>query len=186
MVPGNAGTILRHIRTNIDTQAAHGLTDGQLLERFVASRDESAFASLMRRHGQLVWGVCANRLHREQDVEDAFQATFMILVRRAATIHKKESVGSWLHGVAYRVAMRAKKNVSKRRGQEREAAAKKCQESASETGLREIQAILNEEVHGLPEKYRAPFVLFCLEGRSRREVAQELGWKEGTVSSRIA
>jgi RNA polymerase sigma factor (sigma-70 family) len=185
MAHGDAGTILRHIRTLIDTQATRGLTDGQLLQRFVARREETAFGALMQRHGRLVWQVCANILHQEQDIEDAFQATFMILARRAASICQGDSVGSWLYGVAYRVAMKAKKTSAKRRERERQAASPIPTE-ASDLALRELQAILSDELRRLPEKYRAPFVLCCLEGRGRKEAAKELGWKEGTVSSRIA
>jgi RNA polymerase sigma factor (sigma-70 family) len=186
MAYGQAGSILRHIRTILDTQASRGLTDSQLLERFVSRRDESAFGVLMQRHGRLAWSVCRNILHREQDAEDAFQATFLVLARRAASIRKGESVGSWLYGVAHRVAMKAKKTAAKRWRYERDATTKKREATSSELALRELQAVLHEELERLPEKYRTPFVLCCLEGRSRKEVADELGWKEGTVSSRIA
>jgi RNA polymerase sigma factor (sigma-70 family) len=186
MAHGQAGSILRHIRTILDTQATRSLSDSQLLERFVARRDESAFGALRQRHGRLAWSVCRNILHREQDAEDAFQATFLVLARRAASIRKGESVGSWLYGVAHRVAMKAKKTAAKRVRYERSALPKPPENASQELGLRELQAILHEELQRLPEKYRTPFVLCCLEGRSRKEVAQELGWKEGTVSSRIA
>src|SRR5713101_7789436 len=114
MAHGQAGIILRYICTILDTQAAKSLTDGQLLERFVERRDESAFSVLMQRHGRLVWSVCRNILHPEQDAEDAFQATFLVLARRAESIRKGESVGSWLYGVDHRVAMKAKKTAAKR------------------------------------------------------------------------
>jgi RNA polymerase sigma factor (sigma-70 family) len=186
MTVGNGGTILRHIHSIASTHAIRDLSDGKLLERFVAGRDESTFAVLMQRHGPLVWRVCRSILHGEQDAEDAFQATFMILVRRAGAIRKGESVGSWLYGVAYRVAMRARKNASTRAERARPAAAAAREQTLREVALRDLQAVLNGEIQRLPEKYRAPFVLCCLEGRGRREAAHELGWKEGTVSSRIA
>ncbi len=201
MAHGQAGIILRHICTILDTQAAKSLTDGQLLERFVARRDESAFSVLMQRHGRLVWSVCRNILHPEQDAEDAFQATFLVLARRAESIRKGESVGSWLYGVAHRVAMKAKKTAAKRwryergggmlspaatAGKHSARAGESMAPGGGELALKELQAILHKELERLPNKYRAPFVLCCLEGRSRKEVAGELGWKEGTVSSRVA
>jgi RNA polymerase sigma factor (sigma-70 family) len=161
MAYGQAGSILRHIRTILDTQASRGLTDSQLLERFVSRRDESAFGVLMQRHGRLAWSVCRNILPREQDAEDAFQATFLVLARRAESIRKGESVGSWLYGVAHRVAMKAKKNAAKRWRYEREggvhspgATARKQRAGPGRAGesmaaeggelaLRELQAILH-------------------------------------------
>jgi RNA polymerase sigma factor (sigma-70 family) len=186
MSTGNTGTILQHIRAVVSAHTVRSLSDEQLLAQFASGRDESAFAVLMQRHGPLVWGVCRSILRGEQDAEDAFQATFLILVRKATTIRKGESVGSWLHGVAYRVAMKAKKVARKRAGRARPEAAVAQEQTLREVALRDLQAILNEETTRLPQRYRAPFVLCCLEGRGRKEAAKELGWKEGTVSSRIA
>src|SRR5207249_10644277 len=100
-------SLLRHIRNLVDAETIKSLTDAQLLQRFAARREETAFAALMQRHGRLVWSVCQHLLHREQDAEDAFQATFLVLARRAGSIRKTEAVGSWLYGVAYRVARKA-------------------------------------------------------------------------------
>jgi RNA polymerase sigma factor (sigma-70 family) len=166
-------------------QSTRGLTDAQLLRRFAAHREETAFATLMQRHGRLVWGVCRHVLGGEQDAEDAFQATFLVLARRASSILKGESVASWLHGVAYRVAVRARRAAARRAACERRAVPPGGR-APGELALRELQAILDEEVQRLPARYRAPFVLCCLEGRSRKDAAGEFGWKEGTVSGRIA
>src|SRR5207302_1239570 len=133
-----------------------------------------------------VWSVCRHILHHEHDAEDAFQATFVVLARQAAAIRKRESVASWLHGVAYRVAVRAKRSRVQRHQWEQRAAVLETQTPGVDAALLELQAILDEELQQLPAKYRAPFVLCCLQGRSRQETAVELGWTLGTVSSRIA
>jgi RNA polymerase sigma factor (sigma-70 family) len=185
MALGVADSILRHLRKLVGTGPAPDSTDAQLLERFAAQRDEAAFAALMERHGPLVWGVCRHILRHQQDAEDAFQATFLVLARKAAAIRKSEAVASWLHGVAYRVATKARQTIAKRRARQSEVPMPR-EEQPSEVGLHELQAVLDEEVQRLPKKYRAPFVLCCLESMGRAEAAAELGWHEGTLSTRIA
>jgi RNA polymerase sigma factor (sigma-70 family) len=186
MATGQADTILRHLRSVLEGETTRGLTDAQLLQHFAAGRDEAAFAALMQRHGRLVWGVCRHLLPGEQDAEDAFQATFLVLARRAGSIRKREAVGSWLYGVAHRVAMKARQNARNRQARERRAPVRPQEQIPADLGWHELQAVLDEELQRLPEKYRAPFVLCCLEGRTRDTVAAELGCREGTVSSRIA
>ncbi|HEY7155866.1 MAG TPA: sigma-70 family RNA polymerase sigma factor [Gemmataceae bacterium] len=186
MTTRQAGTILRHIRNLVDAETARKLTDAQLLQRFAVGREETAFAALMQRHGGLVWGVCQHLLHQEQDAEDAFQATFLVLARRAGSIRKSEAVSSFLYGVAYRIAMKAKQNIRRRQAHERRASEQARVQPPADLAWRELQAVLDEEVRHLPERYRGPFILCCLEGRSQKEAARELDCKEGTVSSRIA
>jgi RNA polymerase sigma factor (sigma-70 family) len=154
-----------------------GLTDGQLLETFIAHRDEAAFAALVRRHGPMVWGVC-RRLLSHHDAEDAFQATFLVLLRKAASIVPKENVGNWLYGVARQTAMNARATAARRKARE-----KQVSEMPEPVVARHDS--LDEELARLPDKYRTVLVLCELEGRTRKEVARELGLPEGTVASRL-
>src|SRR5437870_5930483 len=119
MATGTMNGVLRRLREVMYPPGAADTTDGQLLEYYLARRDETAFAALVRRHGPMVLGVCRRVLRHEQDAEDAFQATFLVLVRKAGVIDKRESVGSWLYGVAYRIALRARTGAGRRRRRER-------------------------------------------------------------------
>jgi RNA polymerase sigma factor (sigma-70 family) len=161
-----------------------GLTDAQLLTRFVTSRDEASFAALVRRHGPMVLAVCRRLLGHAQDAEDAFQATFLVLARKAGSVVKRESVGSWLHGVACRTAMQAASANARRRARERQVVDMPHPEVMPEEAY-DWLPLLDQELGRLPEKYRAAVVLCDLEGRSRREAARQLGVPEGTLSSRL-
>src|SRR5262245_63426834 len=142
-------------------------TDRQLLDRFVAHGDHGAFEELVARHGACVWAVCRRVLGQEQDAEDAFQAVFLILGRKAGAIRRRESVGSWLHGVAFRTAMKVRRSITRRQARERHAGGAAQEPSPSDqAAARELQRLLDEEVARLAEKHRTPFVLCCLEGRS--------------------
>lgn len=167
------------------TVCAHGtegLTDGQLLGQFLAQRDEAAFAALVKRHGPMVLGVCRRILGNATDAEDAFQATFIVLVRRATSLATRAVLGDWLHGVARRTALNARRMAARRRVKEEAMARPEVQrEEVRDDRL----ALLDEELSRLPEKYRLPIVLCDLEGWTRREAAERLRWPEGTVAGRL-
>jgi RNA polymerase sigma factor (sigma-70 family) len=177
--------VLRHLHQVIGAETAKELTDSELLERFTARREEAAFAALVQRHGPMVLGVCRRVLHHADLVEDAFQATFLVLVRSAASIRKQASVGSWLYGVAHRVAVKAKARAAKRRARERRSVAMPRPEPLDEMTWHELRAVLDEELTRLPEKYRAAVVLCYLEGRSQEQAARQLGCPRSSLSSRL-
>jgi RNA polymerase sigma factor (sigma-70 family) len=178
--------LLRHIRKLTGTPESGAGTDRQLLRRFAARHDEAAFAALVQRHGPLVLAVCRRILGNEDDAEDAFQATFLVLARKAAAPGWQESVAGWLYEVAARVAAKARAGAARRQAHERQARAMPPADPSAAAAGHELQSVLHEELRRLPEKYRLPLVLCCLEGRSRTEAAQQLGWKEGTVAGRLA
>ena len=181
-----AGVLRQNICSAEDAEVSRSVSDQDLLCRFLAHRDEAAFAALVQRYSGTVWSVCRRILPQQQDAEDAFQAVFFLLARKADTIHKKEAVGSWLYGVAYRVAMKARRTAGRRQRREKKPRPTTPEPvPSSEAASRELQRVLDEEVQRLADKYRAPFVLCCLEGMSKAEAARELGWKEGTVSWRL-
>ncbi len=187
MVHAEGGLVLREWQALLGLGAAGALTDGQLLERFVAARNELAFAALMDRHGAIVLRACGSALRDPNDVEDAFQATFLLLVRKAATIRRRDSVGSWLFGAALRVAACARTRARRRRESERRAAARAGEvDRRRGFGPDEAEAILHEEIARLPEKYRDPVVLCYLEGLTHEQAAARLRWPVGTVHTRLA
>jgi len=152
-------TAIRHIRRLAACEDTKDRTDRQLLHDFSVQRDQTAFAALVRRHGAMVFGVCQHVLHHPQDAEDAFQATFLVLAQSAPDIRKRDAVASWLHGVAYRTAMRAKRDLARRRLHERQTMAMAKTQPHWDLALLDLQGIVDEEIQRLPEKYRAPFVL---------------------------
>src|SRR5262245_16327516 len=163
MPRGQMDGVLRHLRRAATLSQTQRLDDAQLLDRYVSCRDEDAFATLVRRYGRLVRSVCRHVLHHEHDIDDAFQVTFLVLARKAGSIRKTASVASWLYSVAYRTAMNAKKRARVRRcEQQRQPEGFAREQPVTEAALRELQAILDEEVERLPEKLRSPFVLCCL------------------------
>jgi RNA polymerase sigma factor (sigma-70 family) len=186
MAAGQLDAVLRYIQRLVRAPEMDQATDRQLLERFVARREEAAFAVLMKRHGPMVLGVCHRLLHNDHDAEDAFQATFFVLARKAGSLRWHGSVGSWLYEVAYRVARKARADNAKRQLHGKRIEIVPSTDPVSLAAGREIQTILQEELCRLPQKYRLPIVLCCLEGASRSEAARQLGWREGTVSGRLA
>ncbi len=183
---GQLDLLLSQVNDLLAVRPAGDATDGELLLRFIRCQDEAAFAALLQRHGPMVWGVCRRVLSCEKDAEDAFQATFLVFVRNASQVRKHDSVSCWLHGVAYRIALKARNQAARRRDRERHAEPEPQADPTVEASQREFRAVLDEELSHLPEKYRTPLVLCCLEGKSKIEAARQLGWKAGTVSSRLA
>jgi len=178
--------VARDIQILFDVGAAGGLSDGQLLERFVAGRDEAVFEVIVRRHGPMVWGVCRRVLRDHHDAEDAFQATFVVLARRATAVTLRDKLGPWLHGVATRTAAKVRATKARRRWRESQAPGPAEAEPTPDNDRDDWLPLLDREVQRLPEKYRIPIVLCELEGKTHREAADQLGWPIGTVSGRLS
>ena len=176
---------VQRLRRSVLLRDGAVLTDGQLLGRFVERRDEAAFAALVRRHGPMVWGVC-RRLLNDQDAEDALQATFFVLVREAASVVPRERVANWLYGVARQAALQARRAAARRGARERQVTQMPEPAVADQDLWRDLRPLLDQELGRLPDAYREVVVLSDLEGKTRKEVARQLGLPEGTVGSRLA
>jgi RNA polymerase sigma-70 factor (ECF subfamily) len=189
MTNGQPVGALRDLGLLAEGEATAGLSDEALLERFLGSRDESAqraFAALVDRHGPMVRGVCRRVLRDPADVGDAFQATFLVLARRAGSVRVSGSLAPWLHGVSARVARRARAVAIRRNGRERTNAETPEIPARDERDADELRAVIDEESGRLPGRYGSPLVLFYLEGLSHEEVAGRLGCPVGTVRSRLS
>jgi RNA polymerase sigma factor (sigma-70 family) len=177
--------ILHLIRRVVEEQRVKRLADQELLRRFSAERDEAAFHALLHRHGPMVLDVCRNVLSNEADAEDAFQATFLILARKAAAIRRQTSVGSWLYGVAYRTALKAQTAAARRRKYEARATGRTPPPASDDLSWREVRQVLHAELNDLSEYYRAPLVLCYLQGKTQDEAAALLGVSKTTVKKRL-
>jgi RNA polymerase sigma factor (sigma-70 family) len=188
MANARSGMALGQIQRLFDEGSLTGLTDAQLVERFLNRRDEGAFAALVARHGSMVLAVCRGVLKDQSDAEDAFQATFLVLFRKAGGLTSAGSLGSWLYRVAYRIALRANAVAARRRERPIEEVAMAAEARSSGEGQldREILPIIHAEIDRLPDRYRAPIALCYLQGLSYEQAAHQLGWPLGTVGSRIA
>ncbi len=185
MSSAQVGAVLRYLRKLAVAKSDEQLPDQQLLERFTSHRDEFAYATLLKRHGPMVLSVCRGVLHNPHDAEDAFQATFVVLAQKAGSIHRREAVSSWLYRVAYHLAVKARASAARRRVQEGKAVTMPADDPLLDMNLRELRAVLYEELQRLPEKYRAPLVLCYLEEHTQEEAARLLGWSKGAVKGRL-
>ena len=177
--------VVGRLRRAAAAQTASGLTDGALLDRFIGQRDQAAFEDLVRRHGPMVLGVCRRVLGDRPDVEDAFQAIFLVLVQKAPSIVPRDMVGNWLHGVAYRTAVRVRAGNLHRQHRERQMATVP-EPAATQQGWDDLRPLLDEELGRLPPRYRSVLVLCDMEGRTRKDAARHLRCPEGTVSTWLA
>jgi RNA polymerase sigma factor (sigma-70 family) len=185
MMRGRLGTVKDDYRRLWEAGTVSALPDIQLLERFAAQRDDVAFAALVARHGPLVWAVCRSVLRDSHDVEDAYQATFLILARKAHALWVGDSLCRWLYRVSYRVAQHARAQRDRRRSQEQAMVKRVAIEEQGKARRDELLQVLNHEINRLPEKYRLPIVLCRLDGLSRTQAADQLGWPPGTVATRL-
>jgi RND family efflux transporter MFP subunit len=176
--------VIRDIRAATRQDAA-SLSDGQLLDHFIEHKDEAAFALLIRRHGAMVWGVCRRALARHHDAEDAFQATFLVLARKAASVRPREMVANWLYGVAHRTALKARATDAKRRTREKQVMTMPEPEAAPQDSWPNLETLIDQELAGLPDKYRVAVVLCDLEGKIGKDAARQLNIPEGTLASRL-
>jgi RNA polymerase sigma factor (sigma-70 family) len=179
------GTVLRHFLLRLGVHPSADSTDVGLLARFAAERDEAAFAELVQRHGPMVLGVCRRILRDVHDADDVFQATFLVLARKAGALDAQRPLGSWLYTVARNLALEHRASAARRQAREKEAAAMPTTELSAETAWRELCEVLDAELGRLPEKYRAPLVLCHLQGMTHGAAARELGWPAGSMAKRL-
>jgi RNA polymerase sigma factor (sigma-70 family) len=185
MATRQVNTVLQQLRRVVRLREEARVSDAQLLGCFIERRDEAAFETLVRRHGPMVLGVCRRLLRNPHDAEDAFQATFLVLVRKATSISPRALVGNWLYGVAYQTALKARVAAARRQTRERQVMDMPDPEARADVWP-DLQPLLDAELSRLPDKYRVPVVLCDLEGKTRKEAAAQLGWPEGTLSGRLS
>ena len=183
---GVMNAAVRDLQTLFGMGVMGTLSDEQLLDRFVDRREGAVFEAIVRRHGPMVWGVCRRVLRDHHDAEDAFQATFLVLARKVASIMPRERLGNWLYGVAYQTATKARAMRAKRWAREGQVPDMPEPMAVPDNRRDDLAEALDRELSGLPEKYRTPIILCDLEGWTHQEAASQLGWPIGTVSSRLS
>jgi RNA polymerase sigma factor (sigma-70 family) len=176
--------VIQHLRRTTLADEAR-VSDGQLLDQFIENQDETAFAALVERHSRMVWGVCRRIVAHHQDAEDAFQATFLVLARKAMSIRPREMVANWLFGVAHRTALKAKTMAAKRSRREKQVTTMPEPEAAGPGSWGDLESLIDQELANLPDKYRIVIVLCDLEGKKGKDVARQLKIPEGTLASRL-
>ena len=181
MATPTLGTFLRRLKQAMSAETLACCSDVELIERFRSSRDDAVFRAILDRHGPMVVRVCRRVLSSNADIEDAFQATFLILVRRGHTIRRRSSLGSWLHGVAHRAALKLRTQTDRRKRREQRAAGAMRTPIGEDVPWRKLRSILDEELQRLPEACRATLVLCYLEGRTQDEAAIQLEMSKSTV-----
>lgn len=186
MVNGQKQTVLCHLHKVLGVPENSDLPDRLLLKHFAATRDERAFATLVRRHGALVWGVCWRALRHTEDAEDCFQATFVVLARRVGSVRWHESIANWLYGVAWRMSAEAKARRTRRRERERQEMVMPEESPMPDDATRDLCSALDEELRKLPPRYQDPLLLCYLEGRTTDQAAHLLGWSQRTLERRLA
>jgi RNA polymerase sigma factor (sigma-70 family) len=186
MAPAPFGTALRQLLRRLGPEPAADRTDGALLTRFVKDADQAAFAALVARHGPMVLGVCRRILHDSHDADDAFQAAFLVLARKAARLNSRWPLGSWLYTVARNLSLKLRARLARRRSHEKKGPPMSMLPERDATAWHEVREVLDTELGHLPEKYRAPLVLCHLQGMTQAEAAQELGWPDGSMAKRLA
>jgi RNA polymerase sigma factor (sigma-70 family) len=186
MAASQTNPVIEHLRRAVLLHDGAGLTDGQLLEDYLRHREEAALTALVRRHAPMVWGVCRRVLHDHHDAEDAFQATFLVLVRKASSIAAPELLASWLYGVARQTALKARATLARRRTRERQVMDMPEPAMTQQDLWHDLQPLLDHELSRLPEKYRVAIILCDIEGKARKEAARQLGVPDGTLAARLA
>jgi RNA polymerase sigma factor (sigma-70 family) len=184
MATADAALFLRQLARGIAAETWSDLSDRQLVEQYLARRDDSVFETILRRHGPMVYRVCWRVLQQPQDVEDAFQATFLLMAQRLRTLRKRDSLASWLHGVARRIALKARvRSAAQHRHEVNARVPQKV--VVEDTPWRDLSAVLDEELERMPEKWRLPLVLCYLEGQTQDEAAARAGWSKNTLRRRL-
>src|SRR6516225_8884125 len=186
MTSNQISEVLQHVRRAVLVQNGAGLSDEQLLEDYLSRGDAPALAALVQRHGPMVWGVCRRILANYHDAEDAFQAAFLVLVRKAHAIVPKGMLANWLYGVAHQTALKARATTAKRRARERQVIVMPEPAATQRDLWIDVLPLLDQELSRLPDKYRVAIVLCDLEGKTRKQAARQLGVPEGTLAARVA